>query len=126
MKTPFGDVPVFDAHAHFFSYRFFQGLLEPIKARFGVRDPYGAMGKELNLELPEADPAKLAARWVAEMDKHGVDRMMLMASAVGDEESVAAAVEAMVQMVCGATPRYVPVIGHVIPVSKVLFASAAT
>ena len=101
MKTLFGDVPVFDAHAHFFSYRFFQGLLEPIKARFGGQDPYGSMGKELNLELPEADPAKLAARWVAEMDRHGVDRMVLMASAVADEESIAAAVKAFPDRIAG-------------------------
>lgn len=101
MKTPFGEVPVFDAHAHFFSYRFFQGLLEPIKARFGKDDPYGAMGKELGLELPEADPVKLAARWVAEMDKHGVDRMVLMASAVGDEESAAAAAKAYPERIAG-------------------------
>ncbi len=101
MQTPFGDVPVFDAHAHFFSHRFFQGLLEPIKARFGKEDPYGAMGKELGLELPEADPAKLAARWVAEMDAKGVNRMVLMASAVGDEESAAAAVKAFPERITG-------------------------
>jgi predicted TIM-barrel fold metal-dependent hydrolase len=101
MQTPFGDVPVFDAHAHFFSHRFFQGLLEPIKARFGKEDPYGAMGKELELELPEADPAKLAARWVAEMDAKGVNRMVLMASAVGDEESAAAAVKAFPERITG-------------------------
>ena len=101
MQTPFGDMPVFDAHAHFFSYRFFQGLLEPIKARFEKQDPYGDMGKELGLELPEPDPAKLAARWVAEMDTHGVGRMVLMASAVGDEESAAAAVKAFPDRVAG-------------------------
>jgi len=101
MQTAFGDVPVFDAHAHFFSYRFFQGLLEPIKARYGSGDAYGAMGKELGLELPEADPTKLAARWVAEMDRHGVDRMVLMASAVGDEESAAAAVKAYPDRIAG-------------------------
>jgi hypothetical protein len=101
MQTLFGDVPVFDAHAHFFSYKFFQGLLEPIKQRFGAQDPYGGMGKELGLELPEADPVRLAARWVAEMDKHGVDRMVLMASAVGDEESAAAAAKAYPERIAG-------------------------
>jgi hypothetical protein len=101
MQTPFGEVPVFDAHAHFFSYRFFQGLLEPIKARFGKDDPYGAMGNELGLELPEQNPAKLAARWVAEMDIKGVSRMVLMASAVADEESAAAAVQAFPDRITG-------------------------
>ncbi len=101
MQTAFGDIAVLDAHAHFFSHRFFQGLLEPIKARFAGKDPYAAMGEELKLELPEADPAKLAARWVAEMDLKGVQRMVLMASAVGDEESAAAAVKAFPERITG-------------------------
>ena len=101
METPFGEMPVFDAHAHFFSYRFFQGLLEPVKARYAGKDPYAAMGEELKLELPEVDPAKLAARWVAEMDVKGVSRTVLMASAVGDEESAAAAVKAFPDRITG-------------------------
>src|SRR4029079_17868064 len=39
-----------------------------------------------------ASPDALADRWVAEMDRHGVGRSMLMASLPGDEGSVAAAV----------------------------------
>ncbi len=101
MQTAFGDVRVCDAHAHLFSYRFFQGLLEPVKDRYGSGDAYAAMGKELGLELPEAGPEKLAARWVGEMDRHGVDRMVLMASAVGDEESAAAAVRAYPDRIIG-------------------------
>jgi len=96
MNTPFGDVPVFDAHAHFFSHRFFQGLIEPIRDRFGNTDDvaYDTMGEFLGLELPKPDPKELAARWVQEMDRHGVERTVLIASALGDEESVAAAVHA--------------------------------
>ena len=101
MQTPFGDVAVFDAHAHFFSHKFFQGLLDPIKGRFGKDDAYTALGKELGLELPDRDPAKLAARWVAEMDSKGVSRMVLMASAVGDEESAAVAVKAYPDRIAG-------------------------
>ena len=101
MQKPFGDLSVFDAHAHLFSQKFFQGLVEPIKARFGKDDPYAAMGKQLGLELPERDPAKLAARWVAEMDLKGVGRMVLMASAVGDEESAAAAAKAFPDRITG-------------------------
>ena len=101
MQTPFGDVPVFDAHAHLFSHKFFQSLLEPIKARFGSLDPFATVGKELGIEMPPADPAALAKRWVAEMDRHGVGGMVLMASAVGDEESAAAAVKAYPQRIAG-------------------------
>jgi hypothetical protein len=101
MQTPFGDLPVYDAHAHFFSHRFFQGLLEPIKGRFAGSDPVGAMAQELGVEPPGTDPVFLARRWVAEMDRHGVGAMVLMASAVGDEESVAAAAKAFPERIAG-------------------------
>ncbi len=96
MNTPFGDVPVFDSHAHFFSHRFYHSLLEPIRDRFGNTDElaYATMGEFLGIELPKPDPKELAARWVAEMDRHGLERMVLIASAPGDEDSVAAAVRA--------------------------------
>ncbi len=101
MKTPFGDLPIFDAHAHFFSFRFFQKLIDPIRDRYGAADPYATMGQQVGIELPEPAPEKLAARWIGEMDRHGVDRMLLMASAPGDEDSVAAAVRAYPQRFAG-------------------------
>lgn len=94
MKTPFGELPFFDSHAHFFSFRFFQKLLDPIRDRYGAADPYATMGQQLGIELPEPAPEKLAARWVTELDRHGVERMFLMASMPSDEDSVAAAVRA--------------------------------
>jgi predicted TIM-barrel fold metal-dependent hydrolase len=72
---------VSDAHVHFFSHRFLTGLaadLSPLK----------------DWEIPQPDPAVLAARWVAELDRHQVDRACLIASVHGDEESVGAAVRA--------------------------------
>lgn len=101
MQTPFGDLPLVDAHAHFFSWRYFQKLIDPIRDRYGAADPYGAMGAHIGLELPEPEPEKLAARWVAEMDKHGVSRMLIMGSMPGDEESVAAAVRAFPKRLSG-------------------------
>ena len=50
--------------------------------------------ERLPFELPREDPEALAARWIAELDRHGVARTVLIASVPGDEESVAAAFRA--------------------------------
>jgi predicted TIM-barrel fold metal-dependent hydrolase len=79
MKTPWGDLPVCDAHIHFFSHRFFEML---------------GGGERLGWELPTEDPRLLAARWESELDRHGVSKALLIASLPGDEASVEAAVGA--------------------------------
>ncbi|MEW6321970.1 MAG: amidohydrolase family protein [Acidobacteriota bacterium] len=78
-----------DAHVHFFSPGFFDGLgvqlgLPPegraaaVVARAGWDDP-------VSIDA-------LADRWIAELDRHGVARAALIASLPGDEASVTAAV----------------------------------
>jgi predicted TIM-barrel fold metal-dependent hydrolase len=77
-----------DAHVHFFSPGFFDGLgrqlglpetgrAAAVVTRTGWQDP----------ESPEA----LADRWVAELDRHDVSRAALIASLPGDEPSVGTA-----------------------------------
>jgi len=78
MQTPLGDLALADAHVHFFSHNFFAGLNSP-----GV--------SALGWDLPPEDPAALAARWVEELDRHGVAQAALIASTPGDESSVLAA-----------------------------------
>jgi predicted TIM-barrel fold metal-dependent hydrolase len=73
-----------DAHAHFFSAGFFRSLAA------GDDDAAEALPRQLGWEPPGADQA-LADRWLAEIDRHHVARIMLIASAPGDEGSVAAA-----------------------------------
>ena len=68
-----------DAHCHFFSTPFFAAL-----------GGDAALAK-LGWEAP-GQPAALADRWVAELDRHGVARASLIASVPGDAASVAAAV----------------------------------
>jgi len=69
-----------DSHIHFFSPGFFAAL--------GANRPdITALG----WEFPDSTEA-LSARWIAELDKHGVDKAALMASLPGDAESVAKAV----------------------------------
>ncbi len=85
--TPWGDLPVSDAHVHFFSHEFFTAL-----ARQKKLDQAEALAPLLGWEIPPADPAALAERWIHELDAHHVRRASLMASIPGDEATVARAV----------------------------------
>jgi predicted TIM-barrel fold metal-dependent hydrolase len=81
-----------DAHVHFFSSGFYRMLAaaRPPATR-GGDDGAVAIPAELGWTAPGPDDA-LADAWVAELDRHGVSRAMLIASLHGDESSVAAAV----------------------------------
>jgi len=94
MQTPFGQIPVIDAHAHFFSHRFFATLAKELPESPSESDVYPTLRKRLPWEFPQTDPVHLADRWVAEMDRHGISRIVLIASVPGDEDSVAAAARA--------------------------------
>jgi uncharacterized protein len=86
MKTPWGDIAVSDAHVHFLSDAFFEGLSRQKGA------PIHAELSSLGLEPPDQAPASLAARWVEELDHHGLQSAALIASAPGDEGSVIGAI----------------------------------
>lgn len=78
-----------DAHVHFFSPGFFDGLGAQLKL-----PPDGRAAevlKRVGWEDPGTSEA-LADRWAAELSKNGVDRAALIASLPGDEGSVATAV----------------------------------
>lgn len=79
-----------DAHCHFFSAGFFTAIARDPSAP-PVADPAVGLPAALGWE-PPGNPERLADRWVAELDRHGVRRAALMASVPGDEASVAAAV----------------------------------
>ncbi len=87
--TPWGALPVSDAHVHFFSHRFYLGLAQQ-KALNQAEDITSLLG----WNAPPVDPAELATRWVEELDRYDVARACLIGSAHGDEESVSAAVAA--------------------------------
>jgi predicted TIM-barrel fold metal-dependent hydrolase len=88
MQTPWGECAVADAHIHFFSRRFFEGLA----AQAGKTAD--AVAGTLGWELPPADPTELARRWAEELEVEGVSRAALIASVPGDEASVIAAAAA--------------------------------
>lgn len=83
--------PLVDAHAHLFTHAFFQAIV----AQAGPRLPPGrelqALQERTGIELPGEALEPLARRWVGEMDRHGVQRMVLMASIPGDHASATAA-----------------------------------
>jgi hypothetical protein len=88
-----------DAHCHFFSQRFFEALA---REKYGQQN--GRSGDQVARDLgwdPPGPPDMLADRWAAEVDEHRVDRVALIASVPGDEESVAAAVRRYPQRFVG-------------------------
>jgi len=91
MKTELGELRVLDAHAHFFSFRFFQALVDAMRDQLPAGDRYAGLGTRLGWELPSVDGAKLGDRWLVEMQRWGIEQMALMASIPGDEEAIAAA-----------------------------------
>lgn len=88
-QTPWGDLAVSDAHVHFFSHAFYSALARQKKVEHAE-----ALGRLLDWEIPASDPLSLATRWIAELDRHRLKRVCLIASTHGDEQSVSAAVAA--------------------------------
>ncbi len=87
ITTPWGLLPIADAHVHFFSHGFFASLAEQKGLSVGQLEPL------LKWQLPAEDPRQLADAWVHELDRHGVEKASLIASVPGDGESVIAAVQ---------------------------------
>ncbi len=86
-ETPWGNLPVSDAHIHFFSRTFFEGL-----ARQKRLESPDLLGPLLNWQIPSAEPSVLADQWAAELGRAGVSRACLIGSSHGDEVSVSQAV----------------------------------
>jgi len=87
-------MPIEDAHLHFFSkgvLAFYARQAESLK---DALDPASAAAAALGIEAPPAEPEALAARWVAELDRHDVSRAVLFGSAPGEQSAVSRAVRA--------------------------------
>src|ERR1051326_8596533 len=93
-STPFGEIEVCDAHCHFFSHKFFETLIGQSATLSKEADPITRAGELTGWVMPPRDPAELGKIWSAELNKHDVSTATLIASVLGDEASVAAAVAA--------------------------------
>lgn len=95
MESPWGALPVNDAHVHFFSYRFFSALADQKKAQLAT------LPALLGWDLPDEQPEQLATSWALELDRRRVERAALIASIPGDADSVIAAVQKFPQRFYG-------------------------
>ena len=91
MKTPWGELDIEDAHVHFFSHRFF-ALLAP-----GMQQ----VAERLGWQAPPEDAVEFAGDWVAELDRHGVSKSVMIASLPGDAISAARAAAAALSRLYG-------------------------
>lgn len=103
INTPWGNLRVIDAHTHFFSHQFFRTFARLARHNLPAEAPLTVVAQRLGVEIPPEDPTLLAHRWVQEMDKYGLERLVMFTSVPGDHPSVAAAVQAFPERIIGYT-----------------------
>ena len=81
-----------DFHAHFFGPGYFRGLagLSPLPGT--AEERVAAVAARAGIEAP-TDVAEHARRWLAELDRHGVEHAALFASLPGEADDVALAAQ---------------------------------
>lgn len=84
-------MPLFDAHLHLFSRRYFEVLAAQSPLPGSVEERLAALARALSLEIPGPDLAAHVGRWLAELDRHGVERAVAFSSAPEESEAVAQA-----------------------------------
>lgn len=86
-------ISISDVHCHFFSEQLFTTLARQRAAHETAGGGWDADALCRALQWdPPGNAEALADRWIAELDRHGVNRAALIASVPGDEASVAVAV----------------------------------
>ncbi len=101
ISTPWGNIRVIDAHTHFFSRRFFQTFARLAQQNLPAEAPLTAVAQRLGVEIPPDDAAQLGQHWVEEMDKYGIERLIMFTSVPGDHDAVAAAAQAFPERITG-------------------------
>ncbi len=85
---------IFDAHFHFYSNSFFRFLVKQKQNRLDINTELKNLAAKGHIEIPGEDPVQLAKRWVDIIDKWKIERVVLIGSMPGDEDSVVSAVQA--------------------------------
>ncbi|HLA68604.1 MAG TPA: amidohydrolase family protein [Bacteroidota bacterium] len=84
---------IFDAHVHFYSNSFFRFLVKQKPNRADINAELKNIAMKGHIEIPGEDPVQLAKRWIDIIDKWKIERLILIGSMPGDEDSVAKAVQ---------------------------------
>ena len=100
-NSALGELEIFDAHTHFFSQQFFTTLINQSPKLSQEIDPLTSVAAMTGWTMPEANPAEFAAQWKQELDQSQVSTALMLASVPGDEESIAAAVNAFPERIVG-------------------------
>ncbi len=79
---------IVDLHTHFFGPVFFRTLAAAAHPKGDVVPGFGRL-RAAGIEVPGGTPVDHARRWLAEMDRHGIARMVTFASVPEEMESVA-------------------------------------
>jgi uncharacterized protein len=85
---------IFDAHVHFYSNTYFKYLVKQKTNRVDINTELRNLASKGHIEIPGEDPAQLAKRWIEIIDKWKLERLVLISSIPGDEESIVKAVNA--------------------------------
>jgi predicted TIM-barrel fold metal-dependent hydrolase len=80
-----------DFHLHFFSRPFFDALAEQSPQEGTPEERLQLVAARTGIELPPNDTAEHLGRWLAELEKHGVDHAAAFASAPEEIPAVAEA-----------------------------------
>jgi len=82
---------VVDAHLHFISHNYLRLLTQQRQSYQDVDVFISEQANRHHFEPPPHDPARLADRWVIELDNHGISRAALVAMLPSDDVSVSSA-----------------------------------
>ncbi|MBI4428966.1 MAG: amidohydrolase family protein [Ignavibacteriales bacterium] len=93
---------IFDSHVHFYSNSFFKFLVKQKPNRADINTELKNLASKGHIEIPGEDPVQLAKRWVDIIDKWKIERLLLLGSMPGDEDSVVKAVQSFPTRFAGA------------------------
>lgn len=82
---------ILDFHVHFFSRPYFEALAAQSPLPGTVAERLAHVAERTGIEIPPPDLDRHRERWVAELDRHDVERMACFASAPEETPSVAEA-----------------------------------
>ena len=88
MRAP---VPVIDAHFHLFSRPYYEAVAAQASGTDAVGERLSRLATRGGIEIPGADLAAHVARWLAEFDRHGVEKAVCFSSAMEEAPAVAEA-----------------------------------